>query len=152
MKLGLISDTHGFLDPRLPKVFHGVDHLLHAGDIGPDRLVAQLESIAPVTVVLGNTDSSNYIKLTETPILGEFKFLLHHIVNPHDLTPDLEMLIQRTQPHFVIFGHTHRHFDATIKGVRFINPGYAGQPKPGADRSVAILHLEKQPRLELIRL
>ena len=34
MKIGVISDTHGFLDPRVKKFFAGVDHILHAGDIG----------------------------------------------------------------------------------------------------------------------
>ncbi len=152
MKIGLISDTHGFLDPRLPQIFRGVDHILHAGDIGPDRLLAQLESIAPVTAVLGNNDSSNWIALTETPTLGGRKFLIHHIVSPYALTPELESQIKRASPHVVVFGHTHRRFDEMINGVLFINPGYSGQPKPGAERSVAILHLEKTPRVEFISL
>ncbi len=129
MKIGLISDTHGFLDPRLPQIFRGVDHILHAGDIGPDRLLAQLESIAPVTAVLGNTDSSNWITLTETPTLGGLKFLIHHIVSPHALTEELEAQIIRALPHVVVFGHTHRRFDEKINNVWFINPGYSGQPK-----------------------
>ena len=152
MKIGLISDTHGFLDPQLPKIFRGVDHILHAGDIGPDRLLAQLESIAPVTAVLGNNDSSNWIALTETPTLGGRKFLIHHIVSPHTLTSGLESQIKRTSPHIVVFGHTHRRFDETINGVWFINPGYSGQPKQGAERCVAVLHLEKTPRVEFISL
>lgn len=152
MKIGLISDTHGFLDPQLPKIFRGVDHILHAGDIGPDRLLAQLESIAPVTAVLGNTDSSNWIALTETPTLGNYKFLIHHIVEPHSLTAELETQIKRVQPHIVLFGHTHRRFEETINDVLFINPGYSGQPKQGAERSVAVLHLEKTLRVEFISL
>ncbi len=152
MKLGLISDTHGFLDPRLPQIFRGVDHILHAGDIGPDRLLAQLESIAPVTAVLGNTDSSNWINLTETLTLGGYKFLIHHIVSPHALTAELELQIKHVQPHVVLFGHTHRRFEETINGVLFINPGYSGQPKQGAERSIAVLHLEKTLRVEFISL
>ena len=152
MKLGLISDTHSFLDPRLPQIFHGVDHILHAGDIGPDRLLAQLESIAPVTAVLGNTDSSNWINLTETPTLGSHKFLIYHIVSPHALTPELDATIKHASPHVVVFGHTHRRFNETINGVLFINPGYSGQPKQGAERSVAILHLETKLRVEFISL
>ena len=152
MKLGLISDTHGFLDPRLPQIFRGVDHILHAGDIGPDRLLVQLETIAPVTAVLGNTDSSNWIKLTETPTLGGRKFLIHHIVSPRALTAELEALIKHTQPQVVLFGHTHRRFEETINNVLFINPGYSGQPKQGAERSVAVLHLDKNLRVEFISL
>ena len=152
MKLGLISDTHGFLDPRLPKPFRGVDHILHAGDIGPDRLLAQLESIAPVTAVLGNTDSSNWINLTETPTLGGRKFLIHHIVSPRSLTAELEAQIKLAQPNVILFGHTHRRFEETINGVLFINPGYSGQPKQGVERSVAVLHLEKMLLVEFISL
>lgn len=152
MKIGLISDTHGFLDPRLPQIFRGVDHILHAGDIGPDRLLAQLESIAPVTAVLGNTDSSNWINLTETPTLGSCKFLIHHIVSPYSLDLELEAKINSVQPHIVVFGHTHQPFSETIDDVRFINPGYSGQPKLGAKRSVAVLHLEKTLRVEFISL
>jgi putative phosphoesterase len=90
VKLGLISDTHGFLDPRLTRIFKGVDHILHAGDIGPDFLIAQLESIAPVTAVLGNNDDSTWIPLTQVKLLGEVKFLIHHIVTPRALTDELK--------------------------------------------------------------
>ena len=152
MKIGLISDTHGFLDPRLTRIFRGVDHILHAGDIGPDRLLVQLESIAPVTAVLGNNDSSNWINLTETPTLGSHKFLIHHIVSPRALTSELDATIKRASPHVVVFGHTHRRFNDTINGVLFINPGYSGQSKQGTERSVAILHLETKPRVEFISL
>jgi putative phosphoesterase len=152
VKLGLISDTHGFLDPRLPQIFRGVDHILHAGDIGPDRLLAQLETIAPVTAVLGNTDSSNWIALTETPTIGGRKFLIHHIVSPYALTAELEAQIARVQPQIVLFGHTHQRFEKMINDVLFINPGYSGQPKQGAERSVAVLHLEKTLRVEFISL
>ena len=56
MKIGVISDTHGFLDPRVEKIFAGVSHILHAGDIGYASIILELQFIAPVTAVLGNTD------------------------------------------------------------------------------------------------
>ena len=56
MKLGIISDTHSFLDPRIAQIFDGVEHILHAGDVGPHSLLLELGAIAPVTAVLGNTD------------------------------------------------------------------------------------------------
>lgn len=139
MKIGLISDTHGFLDPRLPRLFRGVDHILHAGDIGPDYLIAQLESIAPVTAVLGNNDDSPCFSLTQTVVKGELKFLVHHILAPRSLTDELRTRIARERPDVVVFGHSHQPFYERIDGVWFVNPGYAGKPKFGAERSVAVL-------------
>ena len=142
MKLGLISDTHGFLDPRINRIFKGVDHILHAGDIGPDFLIAQLEAIAPVTAVLGNNDDSPSFPLTQLVQLGQVKFLLHHIVTPRALTDELKTRIAREKPDVVMFGHSHQQFNQRINGVLFVNPGYAGKPKFGAERSVALLECE----------
>ncbi len=139
MKLGLISDTHGFLDPRLPKIFQGVDHILHAGDIGPDHLIAQLKSIAPVTAVLGNNDHSPCFPLTQLFVSGEWKCLVHHIVTPQALTEELRARIARDQPDVVVFGHSHQPFEQRLHGVLFVNPGYAGKPRFGQARSVAVL-------------
>ena len=153
MRIGLLSDTHGFLDPRLPRIFRGVEHILHAGDIGPDHLIAQLESIAPVTAVLGNTDASTLYRLTETIALGGCKFLIHHIVSPHALTNELQGRLARERPDIVLFGHTHQSFNQVINGVWFLNPGYAGKPKSGAARSVALLEGDaEEMRAEFIGL
>ncbi len=142
MKLGLISDTHGFLDPRLSKIFRGVDYILHAGDIGPDFLIAQLEAIAPVTAVLGNNDTSSCFPLTQVVQLGEVKFLVHHIVTPRALTDELATRIAKEKPDVVMFGHTHKQFNERVNGVLFVNPGYAGKPKFGAERSVALMECD----------
>ena len=53
MLIGLIADTHGYLDPRAPPVLKGVDLILHAGDIGAEGVLAALARIAPVTAVAG---------------------------------------------------------------------------------------------------
>ena len=58
------------------KRFTGVSHILHAGDIGSDSIIAELEVIAPVTAVLGNTDSSSLFPLTQTAVLDRRKFLV----------------------------------------------------------------------------
>src|SRR5439155_5140763 len=57
MLIGLIADTHGYLDPRVPPVLKGVDLILHAGDIGAEGVLTALASIAPVTAVAGNNDA-----------------------------------------------------------------------------------------------
>jgi len=60
VKIGVISDTHNFFDPKIPGLFNGVEHILHAGDIGLPRILLDLEAIAPVTAVSGNTDDPGF--------------------------------------------------------------------------------------------
>ncbi len=141
IKIGVISDTHGFLDPRVEKIFKGVDHILHAGDIGDPIIELELKFIAPVTVVLGNTDAGLDFPLTAAVAIAAKKFLVQHIVNPHSPLPDLTQRLNREKADVVVFGHTHRAFAAMVDGTYFFNPGYAGKPKLGTERSVAILHL-----------
>jgi hypothetical protein len=153
MKLGIISDTHGFLDPKVFELFAGVQHILHAGDIGFASIILELEEIAPVTAVLGNTDGGIPFRETETIELAARKFLVHHIINPHAPSDKLQARIARERPDAVIFGHTHKRFCETIGGILFFNPGYSGRPKSGAERSVAILHCdEKEIRAEFLAL
>jgi len=139
VKLGLVSDTHGYLDPRLATIFEGVEHILHAGDIGPDYLIAELDAVAPVTAVLGNNDNSPNFPLTKVVTIGAVKFLVHHIVSPRSLSDDLKERIANDKPDVVVFGHSHQKFIERINGIWFVNPGYAGKPKFGAERSVALL-------------
>jgi hypothetical protein len=144
MKIGVISDTHGWLDPKVFELFTGVSHILHAGDIGPDALIAELETIAPVTAVIGNTDSSPAFRPTEVVTLAGRKFLVHHIVEPHALREPLQLRIARERPDVVVFGHTHKAFCGTIHGVLFFNPGSAGKPRFGRGRTAAILHCDER--------
>ena len=82
MRIGVLSDTHNYLDPRVPRLLAGVDHILHGGDIGLPAILLELEQIAPVTVVAGNTDDAGfYYPQTELVALAGRKFLLQHIVN-----------------------------------------------------------------------
>jgi putative phosphoesterase len=143
VKIGVISDTHGFLDPQVEKLFAGMDHIFHAGDIGHDPLIGELESIAPVTAVRGNNDNNTRFHLTETIILAQKKFLIQHIVNPWAMPEPFQKRLAREQPAVVVFGHSHRPFAETVNGVFFFNPGYAGRPRFGTKRSVAILHGDK---------
>jgi hypothetical protein len=142
MKIGVISDTHGFLDPRVATLFAGVDHILHAGDIGNPMIELELKFIAPITVVLGNNDQGLAFKDTEVVTLAGKKFLIHHIVNPRAISDPMQARLRQSHPDAVIFGHTHKKFAETVDGIFFFNPGYAGKPKIGAERSVARLHLD----------
>jgi uncharacterized protein len=141
-RVGVISDTHDYLDPRVPEIFAGVRHILHAGDIGMPVLILRLEDIAPVTAVLGNTDSYGRYNLTELVSLENRKFLLHHIVEPREPADDIRRRIAREAPDVVVFGHTHRRFCETLGKTLYLNPGYAGQKRFNLLRSVAILELD----------
>ena len=143
MRLGVISDTHGHFDPRVAEIFAGVDHILHAGDVGSLEVLSELRLLAPVTAVLGNVDYWEMgLRLTECVELGGRKFLLHHIVNPRQLGDELKARLAEHQPDTVVFGHSHVAFQQTLDGVLFLNPGYAGKPRFNQPRSVAILHLD----------
>ena len=143
MKIGVISDTHNFLDPRIASLFEGVSHILHAGDIGLPRIILDLEEIAPVTAVAGNTDDAafNYPETSIVELAG-LKFLIHHIVDPHNLSAVVRRRIQRERPDVVVFGHTHKPFSERLDGTLYFNPGYAGKTRFGMERSVALLHCE----------
>src|SRR5262245_36659364 len=102
MKLGVISDTHGLLDPKIPGVFEGVDLILHGGDIGPAAILHQLEAIAPVTAVLGNTDAPlPGIRETEYVQCGSLGVLLHHIVDPNRLSESISRRLELNKPRLV---------------------------------------------------
>ena len=153
MKIGVISDTHGFLDPQIKTLFAGVAHILHAGDVGDAFIAFELQQIAPTTVVLGNTDLGLSFKETEIVELAARKFLVHHIVNPLAPSDKLKVRIARERPDAIIFGHTHKRFCETIGGILYFNPGYSGKPKLGTERSAAIFHCnEKEIRPEFLPL
>jgi uncharacterized protein len=143
MNIGILSDTHNFLDPRIADLFAGVEHILHAGDVGNLPILSELEAIAPVTAVYGNTDVGLPLKETEVIELAGRKFLVHHIVNPLALTDRLKDRIVRERPDVVAFGHTHRTFCETIGGVLYFNPGSAGKPRFGLGRTVALLRCDE---------
>ena len=140
LRIGVISDTHGYLDPKIPHLFEGVSHILHAGDIGGSSIIRELENVAPTTAVVGNTDVGLCFSETEITILGGLIFFLHHIVDRYHLDRTLEHRINQTQPRVVVFGHTHQQCSEELNGRLFFNPGYSGRPKFNQARSVAILH------------
>jgi putative phosphoesterase len=145
MRLGIISDTHGLLRPQVFEVFEQVDHILHAGDIGPPELLTELEAIAPVTAVYGNTDGwdlrGRLPEVVQTRIDG-FEFLLIHGHQLGSPTPEA-LHLAYPAAEVIIFGHTHRPLLKTVDlVVTAMNPGGAGQRRFNLQPSVGILELE----------
>jgi uncharacterized protein len=153
MRIAVISDTHDFLDPRIPGLFAGADHILHAGDVGRPRIIFDLEAIAPVTAVLGNTDAGLPLRETEVLELGGRKLLIHHIVDPQNPSDGVRGRLEREQPDVVVFGHTHKPFARSFGGTLFFNPGYAGKSRLGLPRSIGFLHCDLNDiRPEIVQL
>ena len=120
MLIGLISDTHGYFDPRLPDVFRGVERILHAGDIGSLEVVARLEEIAPVTAVHGNMDRSDVASRFPADATMEVERLRIYLVHrPQDARPGEGVGV-------VVQGHTHRSRIEEKDGILYVNPGPAG--------------------------
>ena len=62
MRIGVIADTHGLLRPEAEERLAGVDHIIHAGDIGSPDIVPRLRAIAPTTAIRGNVDSQSWAR------------------------------------------------------------------------------------------
>ncbi|HKV73466.1 MAG TPA: metallophosphoesterase family protein [Gemmatimonadales bacterium] len=157
MRLGVISDTHGLLRPQVFEVFEGVDHILHAGDLGPLALLTELEALAPVTAVYGNTDDSEVqsrLPAVATVELDGFRIVVTH---GHQFgSPTPEALNQAfPDAEILIFGHTHRPLLTIVDVVvTAMNPGGAGARRFDLPASVGILELEPgiPPRGRLVPL
>lgn len=144
---GLISDTHGYLDPQVPRLFCGVDLILHAGDVGQAEVLAGLREIAPLVAVRGNNDRTGacvHLPLKKLVTLGSFPALVvHQIGRPKRRLPGVERLLARHRPALVIYGHSHVPADEVQDGIRFINPGSAGKKRFRLPRTCALLRVDR---------
>ena len=125
MKAGIISDTHDLLRPEVMEELQGCDCILHGGDISSQRILDQLEAIAPVKAVRGNNDKEWAEHL---PMFLDFELGGLHIYMTHkkkDLPRDL------TPYDLVIFGHSHQYASVWQDSVGkrrtlLFNPGSCG--------------------------
>jgi putative phosphoesterase len=156
MRIGLISDTHGRLRPRVFDIFNGVDLILHAGDIGPPGILAELAAIAPVHAVTGNTDSREVRARTAETVALELAGHRIVLLHGHTLGSPAPDRLRALHPDadVIIYGHTHRQRTDIIDGCLIINPGAAGPPRFNLKPAVAILTLETgtPPHVEHIEL
>ena len=157
MRLGIISDTHGLLRPEVFDVFQDVDHILHAGDLGPLELLVELGAIAPVTAVWGNTDSSEVqarLPAVAQLQLDGFRIVVTHGHQFGSPTPEL-LNAAYPDAELLIFGHTHRPLLTIVDVVvTAMNPGGAGPRRFDLPASVGIIELEAgiPPRGRLVPL
>jgi putative phosphoesterase len=132
-KVGLISDTHGWLDPFCEKYFMGCDEIWHAGDLGVIAIADELKEKHIFKAVYGNIDGydvrSEYPEISEW-FCEEVKVLMMHIGGfPPKYNSESKKIIKRTKPQLFISGHSHIlkiMYDSEL-GCLHMNPGAAGK-------------------------
>lgn len=142
-KIGLISDTHGFVHPELSRIFAQCDEIWHAGDFGNTETFYALREIKPLKGVYGNIDSTE-IRL-ECPELVRFRceevdVLMIHIGGyPGNYAPIVKEIMKVNPPSLFISGHSHILkiiYDKKFNCLH-LNPGAAG--KHGFHKTISML-------------
>ena len=149
--IGIISDTHGHLDPRAYDALADCDEIIHAGDIGGPAIVRELETIAPVTAVFGNNDFDEYgarVKRFANIAIDGVRFLVAHY--PQDVrigfSGSRALAPGDPLPDVCIHGHTHvprLESGAEARPASIVLcPGSAYRPRGGYSRCIAKMTVE----------
>lgn len=121
--IGVISDTHGLLRPEALEPLQGADLIIHAGDVGDQRILDRLAAIAPVHAVRGNTDHGPFgAALPHDAVVrwrGKLLYVLH-------ILADLALDPAAAGFDAVVFGHSHKPEITETPDVLYFNPGSAG--------------------------
>lgn len=137
--VGIISDTHGLLRPEAVNALRGVDHILHAGDVGDPSILGTLSAIAPLSAIRGNIDAHgpcSHLPATEVVALHGHTFYILHDGQALDLDPVAAGFAA------VISGHSHRPLIEWRNGVLYLNPGSAGPRRFSLPVSLALLTIQ----------
>ena len=133
MKIGLLSDTHGYLDPRVFEYFSNCDEVWHAGDIGEEGVAESLEGFKPFRGVYGNIDTRDMqIRYPEDLMFtceGLQVWITHIAGTPPRYNPRVRKILKERQTDLLICGHSHIlkiARDPQFTNMIFINPGAAG--------------------------
>ena len=160
MLVGVISDTHGRLPVAAYTALADCDHIIHAGDIGGLEILRDLQTLAPVTAVLGNNDYPEYgeaVRRFAQVRLDGVKFLVAHYDHMVKVTPHGNRYLKPGDPipDVCIHGHTHvprLDFGKEVRPASFVlNPGSASRPRGGLPPSIAHMQLN-DGRVQWIRI
>ncbi|MEZ4700672.1 MAG: metallophosphoesterase family protein [Rhodothermales bacterium] len=134
MRIGILSDTHGYFHPSIPTYLSGVDLILHAGDVGTPDILDQLEALAPTRAVWGNIDGAAIRRRSEEHYKREVEgvriWMTHIAGRPGAWQRGMGTLLRDEPPDIFICGHSHILRIERVKSLRnmlYINPGAAGQ-------------------------
>lgn len=145
--IGLISDTHSWLDPSVAEVFAHADTIIHAGDIGNELVLEQLEEIAPVVAVKGNIDGGalRFLPLVASVEAHDKRIFVRHIAgSPKRPNRATRELLASERPDIFIVGHSHIPVVTRVAGALWINPGAAGREGFHEQRFAARLYIDRE--------
>ena len=151
MLVGVVSDTHGLLRPEAVEALRGVEHILHAGDVGDAAILDTLRAVAPLTAIRGNIDREGLcgeLPATEAvELAGSLVYLVHSI-------HDLDLHPRAAGIAVVVSGHSHKAGVEMRDGVMYLNPGSAGPRRFRLPITLALLRLEAgvTPVVEIVEL
>jgi uncharacterized protein len=160
-KIGLISDTHGYLDPRVKKYFKDCDEIWHAGDFGTYKIAEELTKMATLRGVYGNIDGSEirseFSHSLRFEVEGVEIFMTHIGGNPGRYAIPCKQELEDNPPNVMICGHTHLLKVARDKkhnNLLYINPGAAGKQGFHIIRTIVRFDIDngKVSNLEVINL
>jgi uncharacterized protein len=141
--IGLLSDTHAYIHPRVSEFFSACDEIWHAGDIGDLKTSVSLSGFKPLKAVYGNIDGADIRRIhpkTLVFLTEKVKVVMTHIGGyPGRYEKDAKELILREHPKLFITGHSHILkiiYDKKLE-LLHINPGAAG--KYGSHRSITMV-------------
>lgn len=135
-KIGIISDTHGLLRPKVKEILKGCDYILHAGDVDRPELLDELRPLGSVYVVRGNNDGfwAQNLRRSLRFSIGNINFFMVH--DKKDVAWELG------ETRAVIFGHSHKYFCGEIDGRLWLNPGSCGYSRFGSEVTMAVMTVE----------
>ncbi len=141
-RIGLLSDTHGFLHPKLFSFFSECDEIWHAGDIGNIETADKLAAFKPLRAVYGNIDGGalRYLKEYESFYCENVKVLMTHIGGyPGRYAKGINQMIRDEKTKLFISGHSHilKVINDKKNNLLHINPGAAG--KSGMHNKITFL-------------
>ncbi len=134
MKIGLLSDTHSYLDDQIIRLLSDRDEIWHAGDFGSLEVSDRLSEIAPLRGVYGNIDDASirqvHPKVNRFEVNGLDVMMTHIGGYPGKYHPDVRESIKENPPKLYITGHSHIlkvMTDKSLNNLLHINPGAAGK-------------------------
>lgn len=150
MRIGLISDTHGLLRPEALSALEGVDHIIHAGDIGNPGILEELAALAPLTAVRGNNDMQKWAENLPDAVSVELQGVRVHVL--HDFK-ELRKFPAPDNTQVIVAGHSHQALISEQAALLHINPGTAGPRRFKLPVTVALLTIrEGKPQAEIVHL